>query len=437
MDLTNPFDEQFKDKLDQLEAHHESPEIIVQECDVILAKALSPRALFIKGSALNNLAQRKKSNQLLEEAINVLYQVLISDQVPKLLLEKSAEKCIDLMLFRGWNLKAIQVQKLIISKFDQDVSKTNRLGVIHLLTGQNADAKAVFQGVLAQDPSNGFAMAHLGFILKQEGTAIKSKMAPDEQIKVLEEGVNLLKQGVSSGIADGKFYFHLGDGLRRLGRETEADTVYKKGSELGIFLSFWQRSLYNVNDLKAQPIWPLSETGIESQLKAISQRWKDIRDEAVAVHNAGLFISEGESLQDKGYWAQYELYRQGRKNVKACAKTPVTCDLIDLIPEVSTNRRGQVKFSVMEAGTHVHAHSGPTNCRLRAHLGLKIPPGESKLRVADQFLRWKEGDVFVFDDSFDHEVWHDNPEKESRIVLILDLWHPDLSAEQKLALPSI
>ena len=100
----------------------------------------------------------------------------------------------------------------------------------------------------------------------------------------------------------------------------------------------------------------------------------------------------------------------------------------------------QVKFSVMDAGTHVHAHSGPTNCRLRAHLGLKVPPdstGLSTLRVADQQLTWEEGKLLVFDDSFDHEVWYDNAQREPRIVLIMDLWHPELTRSQKQSLTAI
>ena len=33
----------------------------------------------------------------------------------------------------------------------------------------------------------------------------------------------------------------------------------------------------------------------------------------------------------------------------------------------------QIKYSVMLPGTHVWPHTGPTNCRLRLHLGLVIP----------------------------------------------------------------
>ena len=32
----------------------------------------------------------------------------------------------------------------------------------------------------------------------------------------------------------------------------------------------------------------------------------------------------------------------------------------------------------------------------------------------------------VFDDSFEHEVWHDGD--SPRLVLIADIWHPELSS---------
>ena len=38
------------------------------------------------------------------------------------------------------------------------------------------------------------------------------------------------------------------------------------------------------------------------------------------------------------------------------------------------------------------------------------------LRVADKYLHWSEGEIFVFDDSFDHEVWHTNENNEARIA---------------------
>ena len=44
---------------------------------------------------------------------------------------------------------------------------------------------------------------------------------------------------------------------------------------------------------------------------------------------------------------------------------------------------------------------------------------------------WVEGEVVVFDDSFEHEVW--NKTAEPRLCLIVDMWHPDLDDEQRNA----
>ena len=38
---------------------------------------------------------------------------------------------------------------------------------------------------------------------------------------------------------------------------------------------------------------------------------------------------------------------------------------------------------------------------------------------------WTEGKVLVLDDAFEHEVWNDSDEK--RMILIVDVWHPDFS----------
>jgi aspartyl/asparaginyl beta-hydroxylase (cupin superfamily) len=35
-----------------------------------------------------------------------------------------------------------------------------------------------------------------------------------------------------------------------------------------------------------------------------------------------------------------------------------------------------------------------------------------------------EGDILAFDDAFEHEVW--NNSTRTRVVLVVDLWHPNL-----------
>lgn len=48
---------------------------------------------------------------------------------------------------------------------------------------------------------------------------------------------------------------------------------------------------------------------------------------------------------------------------------------------------------------------------------------------------WKEGDWIIFDDSFEHEVWHNGT--SLRMVLIVDFWHPELTTDEKRMLSPI
>jgi aspartyl/asparaginyl beta-hydroxylase (cupin superfamily) len=58
---------------------------------------------------------------------------------------------------------------------------------------------------------------------------------------------------------------------------------------------------------------------------------------------------------------------------------------------------------VCAAGTHLKPHCGPTNHRLRLHLGLVVPEG-SQMISGGETHGWSEGKVLVLDDSFEHEV---------------------------------
>ena len=51
------------------------------------------------------------------------------------------------------------------------------------------------------------------------------------------------------------------------------------------------------------------------------------------------------------------------------------------------------------------------------------------MRIGESLVTWQEGEVLVFDDSFEHEVW--NTSAEERMIFILDIFHPDLSESQR------
>ena len=50
------------------------------------------------------------------------------------------------------------------------------------------------------------------------------------------------------------------------------------------------------------------------------------------------------------------------------------------------------------------------------------------MEVGGTQLNWAEGEVIIFDDSFEHSVWNDS--EEERMIFILDIPHPDLTEEQ-------
>ncbi|ASW03740.1 MULTISPECIES: aspartyl/asparaginyl beta-hydroxylase domain-containing protein [Burkholderiaceae] len=88
-------------------------------------------------------------------------------------------------------------------------------------------------------------------------------------------------------------------------------------------------------------------------------------------------------------------------------------------------------FSVLRPGGKILPHCAPWNTRLTLHLGLSIPP-DCEIRVADEVRAWKSGEVLAFDDSFEHEVW--NRSSESRAILLVDVWHPDLTPVERAIL---
>ena len=117
------------------------------------------------------------------------------------------------------------------------------------------------------------------------------------------------------------------------------------------------------------------------------------------------------------------LFENGTWTGAGCAAAPATCALV-ASTGIPAAARWQVKFSALRPGRRVLPHTGPTNTRIRAHLGLKVPQvsqvsqvthepqgswvssqkSQSRLRIADVVTGWTEGEYLVIDDSFEHEV---------------------------------
>jgi len=156
--------------------------------------------------------------------------------------------------------------------------------------------------------------------------------------------------------------------------------------------------------------------------------------------NASAIVAEYEGVQehmkthpdndefaDSGKWnGLFFTLSGGKKNEKLCALCPETTKVIESLPLCPNY--GFVMFSELAPGTHLLAHTGSSNFRLRYHLGIRVPEQETvKLRVAYEERSWSEGKCIVFDDAYEHEVKHTG--EQPRVVLIVDAWHPSLTAE--------
>ncbi|RVE59127.1 hypothetical protein OJAV_G00200970 [Oryzias javanicus] len=425
--LLNKFDKTIKAELDaaeklrkkgKVEEALEAFERLVQQFPQ------SPRARYGKAQAEDDLAEKLRSNEMLQRAINTFKEASELPDATTDLLRAALKRRAERQQFLGRTRGSLVTLQKLVQIFPDDVSLKNDLGVAHLLLNDNKGAKQVYEEVLGVAPDNGFAKVHYGFILKAENQ--------------IAESIPFLREGLESGepgTDDGRFYFHLGDALQRVGDDS-AYHWYELGHKRGHFASVWQRSLYNVKGLKAQPWWTPRETGYTDLVKALERNWKTIRDEALAVmdQDRGRFLPEDENLREKGEWGQYTLWIQGRKS-GTCEGVPKTCSLLERFPEATGCRRGQIKFSVMQPGTHVWPHTGPTNCRLRMHLGLVIPKHGCRIRCTNQTREWEEGKVLIFDDSFEHEVWQDAD--SYRLIFIVDVWHPELTQHQRQTLSPI
>jgi aspartate beta-hydroxylase len=139
---------------------------------------------------------------------------------------------------------------------------------------------------------------------------------------------------------------------------------------------------------------------------------------------------------EKPSWDAFFFYRHGQRydaNHIRCPQTSQVLDSIDLC-----RIRGQapeVCFSLLAPGSHIKAHHGVTNSRLVMHLPLKVPR-DCALNVIDAGEHhWREGRLMMFDDTYQHEAW--NRSSDTRVILLMDCWNPQLSAEERLAITAL
>lgn len=117
---------------------------------------------------------------------------------------------------------------------------------------------------------------------------------------------------------------------------------------------------------------------------------------------------------------------RGRTHPDGLAACPATAAILERYGAIH-GLAGLAYVSRLAPATAVAPHRGPTNMRVRCHFGVTVPPG-CEFVVDGTSRGWSEGKCIVFDDSFEHAVC--NAGTGDRLVLVIDLWHPDLTVRE-------
>lgn len=187
-----------------------------------------------------------------------------------------------------------------------------------------------------------------------------------------------------------------------------------------------------------------------------------------------------EGIVNLGSWNQIPIIRNGREIIPNMFSTLLPTYLPTLeaiLKEILQSYAidlplGAMEISTLSGNSQLKPHCGPTNHKIRFHLGIKIPTSlelfqnnsrnhcifdshstletcsddstrvedimieewiaagtDPYIRVGNERHYWEQGKVIVFDDSFEHEVL--NQSGQDRTVLIVDIWHPLLSLEDR------
>ena len=143
-------------------------------------------------------------------------------------------------------------------------------------------------------------------------------------------------------------------------------------------------------------------------------------------------LDQWRSLNRSRDWTAIHLLQNGERvdvNARHC---PQTLELLQSCDQPQVRGASpNAMFSLLAPRTAIPAHVGVNNARLVCHLPLIVPDG-CWFRVGAETRYWRRGEAFVFDDTIEHEAM--NVSDELRVVLIFDVWQPELSGIERRAI---
>jgi aspartate beta-hydroxylase len=341
-----------------------------------------------------------------------------------------------------------------------------QLGVARTTAGDAEGAVEDFRNGLALKPDMFLARLRLGILLDQLGQSHEALVATFNAINTAQEKGRWLSDETTAPelrdiVQRATKYVLLGrrslfDGiLEPLRQRYGASELVRVEQCLAIYLGEQKATLPDSRQqpkflyfpgVPSQPYYPHWRFPWQAELEANTAL---IRDELLTVLSQPQDLEsflQTDSPQDAAdllrssstqqpAWDAYFFHRHGERYDVHATRCPQTAALLDALPLAHVREHSpETLYSVLRPGTHILPHRGVTNTRLVTHLPL-IVPRDCALRVGGEIHEWKEGRCVTFDDTYTHEAW--NNSDETRVVLILDTWNPDLSEAERAAVSDL
>ena len=194
-----------------------------------------------------------------------------------------------------------------------------------------------------------------------------------------------------------------------------------------------QRQFFERNEFDWVPELEAATPAIRDELAALVSEGANFRPYVETDPNRPR--REFHGLNENRSWTALYLWRDGELVEEHARRCPRTVEALRQLPLSGIGgRTPSVLFSRLEPGAYIPPHRGMLNCRLICHLPLIVPKG-CWLRVGNETREWEEGKLLIFDDSIEHEA--KNPTGELRIILLFDIWRPELTLTERKGISRI
>lgn len=331
------------------------------------------------------------------------------------------------------------------------------LGSASRITGDHAALEHAADSLLLGDPAQPRALAWKGECLlaanDRRGAAawFRASARAIGAVATPPASLNALGHAVAAQIAvlDSQFSDAIDAGLAsrgidlaatspafarslRIMRGEESETLLLQRPASYYYPDLPQRRYYERDEFAWAPAVEAAAPAIRAELLAalsdpdLFQPYLTHQAGRPATHNA---------LDDNPAWSALHLIDNGRERPDLAPRFPATLAAMDQVPLCHISVRSPtVMFSLLQPSARIPPHRGEINARLICHLPL-IVPGEGMLEVGGEARGWEEGKLLIFDDSIEHAAW--NEAASDRVVLIFDVWRPEIGEADQRAIAAL